>query len=86
MTREPTPVFVQRRTYRRRRMQDAARLLPILGAVLILLPLLWSGEAARTARVMLYLFVIWLLLAGLAALISAYLDTPEEDGQPEREP
>lgn len=85
MTRETGPVFVQRRTYRRRRMQDAARLLPILGAVLILLPLLWSGEEARTARVMLYLFVIWILLVGLAAFLSAYLATPEEDEEPERE-
>ncbi len=78
------PVFVDRRAYRRRRMADAARLLPILGAGLICIPLLWKGQAegaASTGFVMIYLFAVWIILAVLAAVISGYLapSDPEED-------
>ncbi|MGV6848981.1 MAG: hypothetical protein ACWA5A_11440 [Marinibacterium sp.] len=58
-------VFLERRTYRRRRMMDAARVLPILGAILFLLPLLWRGHGVApvaTSAVYLYLFGIWAVL------------------------
>ena len=77
MRRKPGPVFLERRTYRRRRMADAARLLPVLGMILFGVPLLWGGDPehmTRTTRVMLYLFLVWAGLAGLAALISHKLD------------
>lgn len=35
------PLFLERRSYRQRRLLDAARLLPVLGALLWLVPLLW---------------------------------------------
>lgn len=68
-----SPVFLERRTYRRRRMADAARLLPILGALLLVIPLLWQGNAeapTRTTDVMLYIFGVWAVLTGLSALVS----------------
>ncbi len=61
------PVFLARRAYRRRRMMDAVRLLPVLGTVLLLLPGIWApAESARpdTGRGAVYLFTVW---AGLAA-------------------
>lgn len=83
MTREPGPIFLERRTYRRRRMSDAARLLPILGGALFLLPLLWGGEGdepMRTSVVMFYLFPVWLALAVISVLISRHLQPDPEDG------
>ncbi len=83
MSDDRGPVFVERRTYRRRRMADAARLLPVFGAALILIPLLWTGSADEgmgTAGVMFYLFLIWGLLAIIAALISVFLG-PNEGAQ-----
>ncbi|MEM7733965.1 MAG: hypothetical protein AAF280_14455 [Pseudomonadota bacterium] len=75
-------LFVQQRTYRRRRLADAARMLPILGGILFMIPLLWLGSASMsTATVMVYLFVIWAALVGIAAVLSRRLG-PEED-QPE---
>ena len=77
--------FVERRAYRRRRMVDAARLLPIAGAALICLPLLWrgvEGEAAKTTHVMLFLFLLWGGLAIVSALISAFLG-PAADSETE---
>ena len=74
------PAFIERRTYRRRRMTDAARLMPFLGAILICLPVLWTVSGTRevsTAYAMGYLFLIWLLLAVLAAGL-AYVLQPDD--------
>ncbi|SLN51766.1 hypothetical protein ROA7450_02608 [Roseovarius albus] len=83
MSGKKTAVFVDRRGYRRRRMTDAARLLPILGAGLICIPLLWKrpeGTEISTSSVMIYLFLVWGGLALLAAVISRYL-APEDISQ-----
>lgn len=69
MRRPEPPLFLDRRVYRRRRLGDAARLLPVAGLVLFLLPILWS-DSARTASGAIYLFVAWLLLIAVAALVS----------------
>ncbi|MCP3971616.1 MAG: hypothetical protein GY717_15125 [Rhodobacteraceae bacterium] len=72
-------VFVERRTYRRRRMMDAARLLPILGALLFLVPIFWTGNAeapATTARGVIYVFAIWAGLIVVSARLSRWL-TPK---------
>lgn len=79
------PVFLARHGYRRRRVMDAARALPVLGAFLFFIPLLWSdgqegGASTRSGTV--YLFVIWALLIGAAAWLSRYLgDHAGEDPQ-----
>ncbi|MFD2739909.1 hypothetical protein ACFSUD_10040 [Sulfitobacter aestuarii] len=39
------PLFLERRSYRRRRMLDALRFLPFLGLGLWMLPLLWPVAA-----------------------------------------
>lgn len=67
------PLFLARRSYRRRRLMDAARLLPVLGLILILLPGLWhpaDTPAPDTGRGGLYLFAVWIALIGAAFLIS----------------
>ena len=74
-TRARPPIFLERRSYRRRRMMDAARVLPILGALLFLLPLLWPrpdlaepGVPASLAFV--YIFGLWAGLILVSALLS----------------
>ncbi|MDK3017574.1 hypothetical protein [Pseudodonghicola flavimaris] len=60
------PVFLERQSYRRRRLLDAARLLPVLGALLFAVPLLWpQGGAAgtpSTSAAIRYIFIVWGLL------------------------
>ncbi|MFN4099982.1 MAG: DUF6611 family protein [Pararhodobacter sp.] len=74
MKRPRPPLFLERETYRRRRLMDAARILPVAGFVLILLPVLWTqGGSASTAREALYLFGLWLALVIAAALMSGPL-------------
>ncbi|MFY0623181.1 MAG: hypothetical protein JXQ89_15970 [Pelagimonas sp.] len=57
-----SPLFVERQTYRRRRLVDAARALPVLGLLLWLLPLLWAvpEEGPSASTTMIYIFSIWL--------------------------
>ena len=85
MRRPGTPLFLQRRPYRRRRI-DAARLLPMLGGFLFLLPILWepTDEAGRrTAQDGIYLFVIWGALVLVAWLLAPGL--AEGEGRDQRE-
>ena len=88
MTERSPPVFLQREFYRARRRADAARLLPILGACLFALPLLWRGEGGEvsTSRAMLYLFGVWALLIIAAGLLSRRLGEPRERDEGDTEP
>ncbi|WP_171121941.1 MULTISPECIES: hypothetical protein [unclassified Ruegeria] len=82
-------LFLERQSYRRRRLTDAARLLPILGAALIAIPLLWPepGEtgAVTLSSAILYIFTCWGLLIlislifGFAARRTAARDDTDPD-------
>ncbi len=79
------PLFLARRSYRRRRVMDAARVLPWVGLVLFLLPVAWGAEAVPgTARVGLYVFGIWAGLIVASALLSRRLVRDAEAGADER--
>ena len=66
------PIFLERRSYRKRRMMDAVRLLPLLGLALWMVPLMWSvpqgdaGDVMPMSIALRYVFGIWVsvLLAG----------------------
>ena len=70
--RQKAALFVERRTYRHRRLMDIARLLPLTGALLFCVPLMWpnpdpypapdtSGGMAMS-EAFTYMFVVWILL------------------------
>jgi len=93
MAERGRPLFLARRTYRRRRLIDTARLLPLFGAVLFLVPILWetAGEGGATARLAergLYLFAVWAGLvaaaAGLARALGPGPEAPDGRGAPDR--
>ena len=88
----PEPLFLARETYRRRRVMDAARVMPFAAAFLFIAPVLWRG-GGETGWGVLYLFSAWLLLIAVAALIAGTLarapdprpddqETPRDDGDP----
>lgn len=87
------PLFVERHTYRRRRLRDAARALPVFGALLWLLPLLWGEDGPRSSGVLIYLFGSWLALSVISGLLIAATRradgaappmTPSDEGISER--
>ena len=76
MARPPDPVFLERETYRRRRIGDAAKFMPFFGLVLMLLPVLWA-DVATTAGGMIYLFVVWAILIAVSGFLSRVLTASE---------
>ncbi|THH38079.1 hypothetical protein E4Z66_00425 [Aliishimia ponticola] len=66
-------VFLERRSYRRRRLLDGLRLLPFIGAWLFILPVFWrqagEEEARMTSDALLFVFGAWLVLTILCALL-----------------
>ena len=69
MQTPPTaPVFLERRSYRQRRMMDAVRLLPLVGLLLWLLPTLWAKsdgdwvEPVQMSKAIVYVFGVWVFL------------------------
>ena len=90
MTRPPMPrrgsaLFVERQTYRRRRLRDAARVLPLLGILLWSVPLLWGtgSNGAVASSALMYLFGVWAMLVVASALITIRLghdDNPAKQG------
>lgn len=67
------PRFLAPEAYRQRRLRDAARLLPLAGAALLLVPLLW-GDAASGSAAVLYVFAVWAGLVAGAAWLGRRLD------------
>ena len=72
-----SPVFLERTLYRRRRLADALRLLPLAGAVLFLLPLLWPDpgpgeDGVPMSRAIIYIFSVWagLIVAAIAFAVA----------------
>ena len=57
---------------RQRRLGDAAKLVPLLAGVLMLVPVLWAlGKSTSSAAV--YIFTVWGLLILLAGVFSRAL-------------
>lgn len=80
------PLFVARKSYRLRRLMDAARLLPLLGLLLFLFPVLWAPEPSTAHSTVfdgLYLFLVWLALILCAGLIARVLAPVTERGEAE---
>lgn len=90
MARARRPVFLPPAGYRRRRVRDAARLLPVLGVVLLVVPLLWTRSdqpgGVGNAAALIYVFAVWAGLIAAANLLSRLLrrdteDDTDEDGR-----
>lgn len=85
MRRPSAPLFLSRRFYRRRRLRDAARLLPVFGMFFLILPVLWAepdGTGRETAHDAVYFFWLWIGLVIFAMIFAAGLSgDPAEDNE-----
>lgn len=70
-------LFLERRTYRRNRLQDAARLAPVLAAFLFFGPVFIltsdTGVGGGTGGWLVYFLLVWAGLVVLSAALSAAL-------------
>ncbi|MBR9653442.1 hypothetical protein [Thalassovita aquimarina] len=81
MSGKRSPLFLERRSYRLRRVMDAARLMPFLGAALWAVPVLWPGPGENevsTSRAILYIFLVWAVLVVATLLLTFWLDDSVE--------
>ena len=66
MNAKHTIPFLERQSYRRRRLIDTIRTLPVIGGVLWVVPLLWrqsdAADVVMTSDAIIYIFSVWLLL------------------------
>lgn len=75
MGRTPLPLFLERSSYRKRRMMDAVKLLALLGACLWMVPVLWPSsdqpgtEPIAMSRALFYVFGVWTLLIVFSAFL-----------------
>lgn len=85
------PLFLERASFHRRRLGDAARVLPVLTALLILVPVWWMPASLSYAAGAVWIFALWAvliaavwalhraLLRAEAATMRASTDLPPED-------
>jgi hypothetical protein len=77
------PIFLQRASYRQRRVRDAAKLIPFVGIVLWALPMSWA-QSANEGQVgsegLIYIFAVWVVLIVLAAILASRIraDTSQD--------
>lgn len=87
MARKPTPVFLERGNYRRRRLMDTIKLIAVVGGGLWMIPVLWptsyedGAEAVSMSDALLYVFGVWITLIVLSATLILRLrrDPESED-------
>ena len=65
-------VFLEKDAYKKRRLRDVARAIPVIGTVLLMLPLSWE-TGTSTAGGVIYIFGVWVLLIILTAFVSRKL-------------
>jgi hypothetical protein len=77
------PLFLARESYRKRRLRDGARVLPIFGTVLLMLPLMWPAQPQMVLSHWIFVFVLWLALIALAAILAPGLGESETASAPD---
>ncbi|MDF1670523.1 MAG: hypothetical protein P1U83_12995 [Roseovarius sp.] len=88
MSRKTKSVFLERRAYRQRRFADGARMLPLFGAALFFIPLLWSltdDKVTLTSYVMSFVFLSWVGLIIISAFVSSKLPKDMPDAAPAKD-
>lgn len=78
-------VFLEPQLYRRRRLIDAARLLPVFGMFLLIVPpdLLPEGTGSSTTSLLVYLVMVWTALVVAAAVVGRYMRVTETQKVPD---
>jgi len=76
VSERPKQVFLERQNYRRRRLIDFIRMVPVIGAILWAVPLLWSTEEGRqvaTSDAIVFVFFVWFALVGVGCVLARSL-------------
>ncbi|MDW4496849.1 hypothetical protein R5H30_02565 [Sulfitobacter sp. D35] len=87
MARGRSPLFLERRGYRVRRLMDAVRFWPVIGLVLWMLPLLWpradAPDPMPMSEALIYLFGVWIVLIAGSLLAWVLLRRAPQQTEPD---
>ena len=76
------PIFLERAAYRRRRLLDAARLLPMVTLAALLLPVWLMPATMSGAGGLIWLLGLWLVVIAASALLHWRLGRGPRAGDP----
>ncbi|WP_411838998.1 hypothetical protein [Paracoccus sp. ME4] len=76
------PLFLERASFHRRRLGDAARVLPVLTLILLLVPVWWAPASLSYAGGTVWLFGLWTVLIVAVRLLHRALLRAEAATQP----
>ncbi|MFT6695194.1 MAG: hypothetical protein ACJAXU_000686 [Paracoccaceae bacterium] len=78
-SKTPPAQFLDLKSYRQKRLKDAATLLPLVGGLVFLYPLIYLfvpiGEPSSPGTTTIYLFSFWLILIVCAAYLAPRMQT-----------
>ena len=85
-------VFLERRSYRRRRLLDGLKLLPVVAAWIFMLPLLWPEVSVedetpkQMSAALIYVFGAWfvMILCGCSLIAALKRLTHQSDSVPDK--
>ena len=83
--KSPPPIFLQRASYRQRRIRDAAKLMPFLGMILWAIPLAWSrGDGSNDVGTagLIYVFAVWVMSIVATGFLATRVrgEPPDDEG------
>ncbi|WP_018000187.1 hypothetical protein [Paracoccus sp. N5] len=81
MRLRPPRLFLGRAAYRRRRLAEATRLVPVLLAALVLIPPIWLPQHFSYARGAVWLAVAWALAILATAALHRALGRPSAEDE-----
>lgn len=74
-------IFLERKSYRQRRLRDGVRMLPLFGGVLCAIPVAWANsetDGISNASALQYIFGIWIVLIVLTGIVSNRLSLEKD--------
>lgn len=74
--------FLERAALRRRRLGDAARVLPVLAALAVLVPVWWLPAQMSFAAGAVWVFSLWAGLVTVTAILHRALSRPDPPDAP----
>ena len=82
MNTRKSPQFLERQSYKQRRLIDMIKVLPLVGGLLWATPMLWrNGDDGdvKTSSAIIFVFLVWIALVTLSSFLARTLGRADSD-------
>ncbi len=76
---KPKPIYLERRSYRLRRLSEGLLFLQFLTFALWILPFLWQSSDTRGLNTILWIFGVWMIAIVVSLVINRILHVSDND-------